>query len=184
MHGLSTWLWTARKLVISAFLVVHMSATLIYVFPQCAIRERFIIPACCYLLPLGLWQYWGMFCPDPARNNFTLEAEVVDAHGLQHSFAFPKLADYHGLSTIVHFRHSKYAGNLGGSDTQINRQFAARHAVRSLGLGPDAFPLNVSLIYQVWLSPDPGGPPFDPMTPPQPHTLARFYFESINEVRP
>ena len=36
------------------------------------------------------------------------------------------------------------------------REFTARHAVRQLGLGPEAFPLWVSLYYQIKDSPPPG----------------------------
>jgi hypothetical protein len=88
------WRLTVRRLLISVFLIVHLSATVLWVLPPCPLKQRTIGLVSYYILPLGLWQYWTMFSPDPVRNTFTLEAEVVDAKGLRAVFAFPKLADY------------------------------------------------------------------------------------------
>src|SRR5438874_2588471 len=98
MDARHTWGWTARRVAISAFVVVHMSATLVWVMPGCPIRGRCFNLASYYILPLGLWQYWGMFAPDPMSHTFTLEAEVVDANGLRSRFVFPKLADYPSMA--------------------------------------------------------------------------------------
>ena len=46
-----------------------------------------------YMLPLGLWQWWAIFAPDPLRENRVLEAEVIDAKRLIHIYEFTKIGD-------------------------------------------------------------------------------------------
>jgi len=136
------------------------------------------------MLPSGLWQYWAMFAPDPIKDTCTLEVEVVDSKGLRHNFAFPKLADYTLLQGIPRFRYSKYTANMVGEGSDLQRKFAARHAVRRLGLKDDAFPMDVHVYYQVRETPPPGGPPADPMTPAKPQLLTTYQFTTPDEVRP
>ncbi len=115
------WRLTVRRLLISGFLLIHLSATLIWVLPPCPIRDRTISLVSYYMLPLGFWQYWTMFSPDPVRNTFTLEdGEVVDAKG-SGPYTASKLADYSVLQGIPRFRHSKYAANLGVEAFELPR---------------------------------------------------------------
>lgn len=177
------WRWTVRRGLISAFLVVHLSATLLWVVPECPIRQRTIGTVSCYIMPLGLWQFWTMFSPDPMRDTFTLEAEVVDAKGIRALFQFPKLADYSAWQGIPRFRHSKYAVNLMVDSLEPAREFAARHAVRQLHLPSGAFPVEVQLIYQV-RPPQPPGEAIDLMTPTRRTPFATYQFASVTEVQP
>jgi hypothetical protein len=124
-----------------------------------------------------------MFAPDPMSNSITLEADVVDGRGLRASYAFQKVADFSWWRAIPRFRHSKYAANLSVPELQAEREIAARHAVRRLEIPDAAFPVDVSLIYQVTPTPPPGGPPADPMKPPQPVAFATFHFAKAEEVR-
>jgi hypothetical protein len=178
------WQWTARRLAISAFLVVHITATLIWVSPPCELRNRFQPIVRYYIMPLGVWQYWTMFSPDPVRDAVTVEAELTDCKGIRHSFAFPRLADYSMLDGIPRFRFSKYAANLSDGEFAIPRKCAARHAARALKLAPEQFPVEVHLVYQCRLAPNPGEPAGDPMTPTKPVVIGHFEFASRSEVYP
>jgi hypothetical protein len=178
-----TWQWTAHRVAVSAFLVFHLTATIIWVLPTCPLRVFAWEPVAYYILPLGLWQSWGMFAPDPVRDTNTLEAQVIDAKGLLHTFAFPKLSDYSKLGGIPRFRHSKYAANMSIDEFVLPRKFAMRHAVRTLRLPDDAFPMDVHLYYVVRPAPPIGCPP-DPMTPTRNHVLGSVHFETPGEVRP
>ena len=176
------WAWTARKWAVSAFLVVHLAATCIWVLPECPLRVASSPALSYYVLPLGLWDYWGMFAPDPVRDTVTLEADVVDARGLRYAFAFPKLADYSRLAGVPRFRHSKFAANLGIGEAKLCRELTTHHVVRQLSLPKEAFPVDVRLIYQVRNTPPPGGPPADPMTPTYPYVLDTYHIASHDEV--
>ena len=60
-----------KKAAISAFLLAHLAAVAVWNLPDCAIKGRFVGPSARYLLPLGLWQHWGMFAPHPAKATST-----------------------------------------------------------------------------------------------------------------
>jgi hypothetical protein len=180
------WSWTLRRLAISAFLLFHLAATSIWILPQCPIRERFAPVIARYILPLGLWQFWAMFAPDPARDTVMLEAEVIDRNGLRYGFAFPRVSDYNWWRGIPRFRHSKYAANLASGEFHLPRQYAARHVLRSMKLPADVYPVAVHLMYMIHPTPPPGGPSptFDPMAPTKPYVLGTYRIESAREVRP
>jgi hypothetical protein len=181
-RGSGSRAWTARRLAVSAFVTVHMGATLVQVMPPCPLKQACHATVMYYIFPLGLWQYWGMFGPDPMKESISLEAEVVDARGLRATFAFPKLADYSVWRGIPRFRYSKYAANLVPPEAQVDRTLAARHAVRRLEVPDEAFPVDVKLILQAVPAPPPGSTP-DPMTPPLQYIVGALHFESPKEVR-
>jgi hypothetical protein len=178
------WRWTARRLAISAFLVVHLGAVVIINLPPSALRQALISTAAHYLMPIGLDQAWGMFAPNPVPHSMTLEAMTVDKNGIQRTFVFPKMTDFSWWRAIPRVRHSKFASNCGMAPNVVVREFAVRHAIRQLAIPADAFPVEAELLYQVRETPPPGSPPADPMKPPVPQTLQTYRFPKIEEVQP
>jgi hypothetical protein len=178
--------WTARRLAISAFLLVHLAANAIWIVPTCPLRQSLAPLAKYYILPLGLWQFWAMFAPDPVRDTMTLEAEVIAGNGVRYGFAFPRLADYTWWQGIPRFRYSKYAANLSADEFGLAREYAARHVLRQLKLPPEAYPAAVHLMYQIRPTPPPGStePQADPMTPTKPYIIGTIRVESAAEVNP
>jgi hypothetical protein len=176
--------WTGYRLAVSAFLVIHITMNVIWVLPGCPIRNRFYDLASYYIFPLGLFQYWTMFAPDPVRDTVTLEAQITDAKGLAYTFAFPRVGDYTPWQAIPRFRYSKYVANLSDPSFELPRKFAARHAIRTLHLRADAFPVEAHLVYQLRLTPPPGAPPADPMTPTKSVVIGQFQFATPAEVYP
>jgi hypothetical protein len=178
--------WLARRLLASAFVVVHVGATVLWVMPPCPLRNKVIGPLCYYILPLGLWQCWTMFSPDPPTSAVTLDAEVVDRNGLRYNFAFPRQSDYSVWSAMPRFRHPKFAMNLTNDEPEvaINRLFAARHVARQLGIPAEAFPIDVSLIFKGLPCPQPGCLPPDVPPAKQLFPVGTYRFEGVNEVRP
>ena len=73
----------AARLAISAFLVFHLTATVVWVIPTRPLGA-FVTPGFrLYMLPLGLWQSWWMFsAPDPMGETAVLESELIDAKGM------------------------------------------------------------------------------------------------------
>src|SRR5438309_11626414 len=150
------WRWTARRLVVSAFVIVHLSALMLWTMPPCAIKERFQAPYRYYMLPLGLWQWWAIFAPDPVRSTLMLDAEVVDAKGMRHVYEFPRIGDLPWWQKIPRYRNPKFTANMGIEEYAKQHEFTARHAVRQLGLGAEAFPVWVSLYFTMKDPPPPG----------------------------
>ncbi len=178
------WRWTARRLVISAFLVAHLAAVAIMNLPGSALKQALILPVTFYLVPIGLDQAWGMFAPNPVMNPMALEAVTVDKNGIQRTFAFPKMTDFSIWEAIPRVRHSKYASNCSIASNVAIREFAVRHAIRQLKIPADAFPVEAELLFQVRETAPPGAPARDPMKPPTPQTLQTYRFPSLAEVTP
>jgi hypothetical protein len=171
-------------LAISAFVAFHLTATVIWMVPGCPLKQRLLPALAYYMIPLALWQSWSMFAPDPQNVSIVLEAEVIDARGMRHIFEFPSVADLPWWRKMPRFRHPKFASNLLSDEFVLQRQFTARHAVRRLGLDATAFPVHVSLYYQVTEPPPPGTGFADPMKPTRQHLLATYDFATLDEVRP
>jgi hypothetical protein len=176
--------WTAWRLAISAFVLFHVAATVIWVMPVSPLKQLLMPRFRYYMLPLGLWQAWSMFAPNPQQETIALESEVIDVHGMRHVYEFPKVADLPWWRKMPRFRHPKFASNLLFDEFAIHREFTARHAVRRLGLGASLFPVHASLYLQVKPSPPPGTSSADPMAPARLHLLATYEFPSLDEVRP
>ena len=185
MAWTGNWSWTVRRLAISAFLLFHVAATVIWVLPICPIRNKCVPVVQYYMLPLGMWQSWGMFAPDPIRDTIMLDAEVIDCNGLRYGFAFPRMADYTWWQGIPRFRYSKYAANLASDEFALPRQFAAHHVLRRLKLPAAVYPVSVHLMYELHPTPPPGSvAAIDPMSPAKPYVVGTIRIESPREVNP
>jgi hypothetical protein len=177
--------WTLKRWLISLFVAFHVLAVIVWIIPACAIKQRLMLRLAPYMLPLGHWQYWGMFAPNPIQDTMTVEAVVKDARGILRIFSFPKEADLSTWQKMVRFRHSKYTANfLLKDEFMAHREFAARHAIRRLGVPAEAFPVTVQLLFQIQPTPPPGGPPRDPMAPSVPSVIDTYEFPSLQEVLP
>jgi len=176
------WRWTARRLAISAFVLFHLTATLAWVIPISPLKSAIEPGFRYYMVPLGLWQSWWMFAPDPMRVTATLEAEVIDVKGMRHLFEFPRVADLSWWQKLPRFRHPKFTCNMMVEEYKPQREFTARHVLRQLRLRDDAFPVHVSLYTKLKEPPPPGQPYSDPLAIPRLHSIATFDFASNAEV--
>ena len=182
------WRWTARRWVTSAFVIFHLSALAMWTMPQCAIKARCQAPYFYYVLPLGLWQWWAIFAPEPIKNTMVLDAEVVDAKGMRYTYEFPRLADLTWWQKFPRYRNCKFTSNMLVEEYKTQRTFTARHAVRELikehRLDEESFPLGVCLYTQATQMPPPGTGQSDPMAEPIVSLVDRFQFATMKEVRP
>lgn len=176
------WRWTARRLLVSAFLLWHIGATLVAVAPPSPFKGRCWPAVVRYIFPLGLWQHWSMFSPNPFREVIFVEAEVVDSQGLRHHYAFPRSSDYSIWRAMPRFRYMKYTANLVCDDVDPLRSMAARHVLRQLDVPAASYPVDVHLYYRSRPIAAPGTRD-DPMTPSRNHTIATYAFADLNEVR-
>jgi hypothetical protein len=178
------WRWNARRLIVSAFVIFHLSAICIWTIPPCFIKDHVQDLYRYYVLPTGMWQWWAIFAPDPVRNTYMLDAEIVDAKGLRHIFEFPRLAELPWWQKIPRYRQPKFTGNMSSAEYQVSRRFTARYAARQTDLKPEAYTLYVSLYYKVKDTPPPGATAVsDPMAPPRIEMIERFEFASLEEVK-
>jgi hypothetical protein len=170
--------------LISAFLVVHIAATIVWVLPASPMRARFFPWAQRYIVPLGMWHIWTMFAPDPPHEFWALEADVVDHRGLRTRFAFPRCLDYSWWQAVPRFRYAKYVANVLEAETNAMRKIAARHAVRQLAIPSTAFPVDVHLMLQSRPTPPPGSSADVAIGPISPSLISTLHFASLSEVMP
>jgi hypothetical protein len=178
------WRRTATKLGISAFLVLHLTATVAWNLPSSPLKQWLFPVLRPYMLPLGLWQSWWMFAPDPMGTTAVLEAEVIDAQGMRHLFEFPRVADLPLWQKVPRFRHPKFTCNLLIDEYSPLRATAARHAVRQLKISHTSFPVHVSLYCRMKPPPPPGHPLSDPLAGKHVQTIGTYDFASLAEVHP
>lgn len=176
------WRWTARRVFISAFLFWHLGAVASAVSPACPAKDRCWPVALKYLLPLGLWQFWSMFSPNPYRDVVTMEADAVDSQGMRYHFSFPRSSDYSIWRAMPRFRYMKHTANLIADDVDPLRKCAARHVLRTLNVPAASYPVQVHLYYDARPIAPPGQPD-DPMAPVRHHTVATYAFADLSEVR-
>lgn len=176
--------WTLKRLAISVFILVHVSAVAQWNMPKTALRDLLGFHGWTefYMLPTGLWQSWDMFGPDPQRASSYPEAVVRDAQGMIHIYKFQRLGDLSVWDAFWLYRHAKVNANLTDDKSVVAREVAARHALRSLGLPREAYPAEVDLTLNLWPTPALGDPPLDPMTPPQTYVMQVYRFPTWEEA--
>jgi hypothetical protein len=123
-----------------------------------------------------------MFGPDPQRASSYPEAVVHDAQGMIHVYKFQRLGDLSVWDAFWEYRHAKVNANLTDDRSTVAREVAVRHALRSLGLPREAYPVDVELTLKMWPTPALGEPPLDPMTPPQTYVMRVYRFPSWEEA--
>jgi hypothetical protein len=176
--------WTLKKRVISVLVTLHLAALAIVNMPQCPLRECCADWAAAYVLPTGLWQDWYMFAPDPGKVTIRLEALVADSAGKVSRFPFPCIGDLSVLAKMPAYRHAKYAANMSLPSCKAQREFAARHVVRTLNPPASAYPLKVQLYYKSWKIPPPGAPLAEVATQSENLVIETFDFPNLREAMP
>jgi hypothetical protein len=171
-------------LAISGFVLFHLTATVVWNIPDSPLRRSMLPAFRPYMLPLGLWQSWWMFAPDPMSVTAVLDAEVIDARGMRHIHEFPRVAGLAWWQKLPRFRHPKFTCNLLSEEFTLQREFTARHAVRQLKIKPEHFPVRVSLYLEIKEPPPTGQDHADPLTPTRLQSLGSFDFASIDGVQP
>lgn len=173
-----------KRLAVSAFLVVHLSALLFVNLPASPLSEKLGGWSDLYLQPTGQWQSWGMFAPDPSTDTITLTAVVRDSRGLLHHYSFPRTMDKSAWEGVWGYRHSKYANNVGLPTGRANREFAARFVLRELTLKADDYPADVQLVHEVWPTKLVNTPADAPPATPWQSILETYHFPNLAEATP
>lgn len=75
-------------------------------------------PSRWYVEPLGLWQYWDMFAPDPLRKDYYFDAAIQYQDGTTKSVEFPRIKNMPLLEKYYKERYRKYGERVHDSDYQ------------------------------------------------------------------
>ena len=178
--------WTLKRLVVSAFLLAHLACVAVWNLPAGMLKDR-CVPYCqFYMYPTGLWQYWGMFGPEPCKQTAVLQGLVLDARGLLHEFPFPVMGEMTVGAGAWMYRDAKLADIMGSDDFFVHREMLARHVVRGVardrGLTEADFPVTAQLLYKIRPTPAPGAEA--PGAPPSNLILKTYQFPTLAELTP
>lgn len=93
------------RLLLSAFILFHIVATLLWVMPRSALHDQVRSLTWNYISYVGLWQHWGMFAPQPSSLNAYLSAVVTYQDGSQREWTWPRMAE---LDLFTRYRKERY----------------------------------------------------------------------------
>ena len=141
----SSWSLKLKRLGVSAFVLTHLTCLVFWNLPGGVLREHVVKWATYYMMPLGLWQYWNMFGPEPVKSIAELEAVVTDGKGMVHLFPFTHMVNIPPWKRFLYIREAKFAAALADDNCKPHREITARHVARTIGLKPADFPLVVEL---------------------------------------
>jgi hypothetical protein len=133
----------AKKALIHAFVLFHLTAVVVWSLSGSPLRaplEKKLHPRFArYMQPLGLWQSWIMFAPNPAMANAYLEAEVTFRDGSRATWPFPRMEKLGYVERFRRERYRKWANEriifMFGKADPVLGEAAAKFAVRQLGGG-------------------------------------------------
>jgi hypothetical protein len=69
-----------------------------------------------YLFAVGFWQYWDMFCPNPATTDLWFDAVVEYRDGTKKPFPWPRMHDLSILEKYVKERFRKFYERVNNPD--------------------------------------------------------------------
>ena len=153
-----------RRVLIHAFVAFHVMAVIFWSLSNSPLRtplEKRVHPKFGrYMYPLGLWQSWIMFAPNPAMHNAYVEAEVTFRDGSRTTWTFPRMEKLGYFQRLRKERYRKWANErvvyMFSRPDPVLAEAAAKYVVRQVGAGSDNPPEKVELVRYRAFIPPPG----------------------------
>lgn len=111
-----------------------------------------------YLLRLGLWQYWDMFAPNPASNDFWVDARADFADGTSAFLPYPRMSQLSIPERYIRERYRKFMERGHLEDYQFIWPYIARKLARDAAVRNGKDPVRVHLVRHFRLLPGPDKP--------------------------
>jgi hypothetical protein len=132
-----------------------------------------------YLYPLGLWQYWDMFAPDPVQKDAWCDAEVVYLDGTKATFEYPRMKSLSIFEKFMKERHRKYYERVDGEANRYLWPPFAQYIGYQMAIDPKNPPVQVNLTrhFQFVVRHD------DPKAVEQPYTAYTYYRYIVDQKK-
>ena len=143
------------RLLLSAFILFHIVATLLWVMPRSELHNRVRSLTWNYVSHVGLWQHWGMFAPQPSNLNAYLSAVITYQDGSQQEWTWPRMAELDLVAKYPKERYRKFA-EYARMDTFAFMWPSLAHYAAEVNAGDPANPpVQVQLWRHWWFVPPP-----------------------------
>ncbi|HET6385632.1 MAG TPA: hypothetical protein VFJ58_19750 [Armatimonadota bacterium] len=166
-----------KKGVISAFIIFHVVAVASWLMPDSTIKQNLTTVTFWYVIPVGLWQAWDMFAPNPSGLNMYVHARVQNSDGSVWEYSLPRMNRLGFVARYAQERFRKYVEN---AHLDASRRFwpdMARWVARQDREQTGKIPTHVQLIRTWWEVPAP--PPDTSQAPPEDWRTFTFYNTDI-----
>jgi hypothetical protein len=156
------------RLLLSAFIVFHIVATLLWVMPRSDLHNQVRSLTWNYISHVGLWQHWGMFAPQPSNLNAYLSAVVTYQDGSRQEWTWPRMAELDLVAKYPKERYRKFAEYARMDRFAFMWPSLAQYAAEVNTTDPTNPPVQVQLWRHWWfVPPPPANGDFGEDVPPQ-----------------
>lgn len=163
-----------KRIAISAFIVFHIAATLLWIAPNSSIKQELLPKVRNYISYVGLWQAWGMFAPNPSNLNMTLGATVTYQDGSTAEWKFPRMHELPLVERYGRERYRKYQEYAYQDSFAPIWPSLVRYIADQMNTDPNNPPAQVVLNRNWWFVPKP--PASGDISTDPPHTWNRYEF--------
>lgn len=135
-----------RRGVITLFIVFHLVVIVVWNMPWSYTQSKIAPPIRPYMLFLGLVQHWGMFSPEPPKENYYMVAQVTYADGSEQWLEIGRQDDLSVGQRLLNDRHRELLEDI--YDTQQAQPYypqVAKWAARRLAARAKAPAVKVEL---------------------------------------
>ncbi len=164
----------SRRLVVSALIVAHAAAVILWLLPASRARGAVAGVADRYINYAGVWQSWGMFAPEPANLNLYVHARIDYRDGSQRTWSFPRMNQLDFVTRYRLERYRKYEEYAHLDGYGAIWPDLARWVARQHNDNPANPPVAVTLIRTWWEVPPP--PANGDVSRDPPHSWSSYQF--------
>lgn len=147
-------MWTMiREPIILLFLFWHFTGVLLWLSPQCTLRDSLLSPYIGYLNFFGLWQGWSVFEKPRAYNGF-LSAEIKFQDGSKQEWEFPRMEKLGFAEKMFKEKYRRWTNDCVSDESKTYLWPDAARYIARLHRSPGKRPVEVSIVrHWEWIAP-------------------------------
>jgi hypothetical protein len=98
--------------LLNAFILFHLLAIVVWNMPSSYLQQQLRGRITRYMTYVGLDQAWGMFAPEPGRENFYMQARITLANGERAYWPIGRQDNLNPFARLVNERQRKLTENM------------------------------------------------------------------------
>ncbi|MBX9719868.1 MAG: hypothetical protein K2X81_00610, partial [Candidatus Obscuribacterales bacterium] len=142
-----------REPVILFFLAWHFAGVILWLSPQCPLRNQLLMPFIGYIKFFGLGQGWIMF-DSPRNYNGYLTAVISFKDGQQKIWDFPRMEKLGIVEKMFKERYREWTNDFISDESRPYLWPDAARYIARLNNDPKDPPVSVSIVrHWIWIKP-------------------------------